>query len=166
MDDLRGSLLVASALAGYGVLRTTGQFATASLTLAVSGAVLLLCRLIVFLLLRLLVPLRTVTLGERLAGWALWALVLLLLVGGASYLGALIERRVLGLPHLPIGIRVGVGKVVRVLLVLVAIMVALSAAGLDLTTLTVIGGAVGVGLGFASCVPAMRWCAIATAWIH
>jgi small-conductance mechanosensitive channel len=69
-------------------------------------------------------------------------------VAGASYLGALIDRRVLTLTQLPIGLRVGIGKVASVLLMLFAIMLALGAVGLDLTTLTVIGGAVGVGLGF------------------
>jgi small-conductance mechanosensitive channel len=79
----------------------------------------------------------------------LWAIVLLLLlVAGASYLGALIDRRVLAMKQLPIGLRVGIGKVASVLLMLFAIMLALGAVGLDLTTLTVIGGAVGVGLGF------------------
>jgi hypothetical protein len=72
----------------------------------------------------------------------LWAIVLLLLlVAGASYLGALIDRRVLAMKQLPIGLRVGIGKVASVLLMLFAIMLALGAVGLDLTTLTVIGGA-------------------------
>lgn len=75
-------------------------------------------------------------------------LVLLSFVIGASYLGAVIERRLLALTHLPVGMRVGTAKVTRVVLVVMAVLVALNSVGLDLTALTVLGGAVGVGLGF------------------
>lgn len=75
-------------------------------------------------------------------------LVLLFFVIGASYLGAVIERRLLALTHLPVGMRVGTAKVTRVVLVVMAVLVALNSVGLDLTALTVLGGAVGVGLGF------------------
>jgi small-conductance mechanosensitive channel len=74
--------------------------------------------------------------------------VLLSFVAGAFYLGVLIERRVLALDNLPIGMRVGVAKVTRVMLVVVAAIMALDIVGLDLTALTVVGGAVGVGVGF------------------
>jgi small-conductance mechanosensitive channel len=183
---LPSGLVIATSLAGYWALRAAGEYAEALVALTVLAGVLLLSRLGVFVLLRLLAPLRRMSLNERILGWAAWVLllllllgrlgpvitaidsvaiplgnsrvslldairallVLLLLVGGASYLGALIERRVLTLAQLPIGLRVGIGKLVRVLLVLIAVMLALSSVGLDLTTLTVIGGAVGVGLGF------------------
>lgn len=42
----------------------------------------------------------------------------------------------------------GVAKVVRYVLVLMAFLVAVDSAGVDLTSLTVLGGAIGVGLGF------------------
>jgi len=183
---LPSALLIATSLAAYAALRAVGVYAEALLALAVLAGLLLVCRLGVFILLRLLAPQRLMSPNERLVGWAAWMLlllvllgrlgpvmtavdsvaipvgesrvslldairalvVLLMLVGGASYLGALIERRVLAMAQLPIGLRVGIGKMVRVLLVLIAIMLALSSVGLDLTTLTVIGGAVGVGLGF------------------
>ena len=75
-------------------------------------------------------------------------LVLLSFMIGASYLGVVIERRLLVLTQLPIGMRVGTAKVTRVVLVVMAVLVALNSVGLDLTALTVLGGAVGVGLGF------------------
>ena len=54
----------------------------------------------------------------------------------------------MALGGLPIGVRVGIGKVTRVLLVVLAVLLALTFVGVDLTALTVIGGAVGIGLGF------------------
>lgn len=74
--------------------------------------------------------------------------VVLLFVLGAAYVGGFIERRLLALAHVPIGIRVGTAKVTRVLLIVVAALVAFNAVGVNLTALTVLGGAVGVGLGF------------------
>ncbi|PPD16930.1 MAG: hypothetical protein CTY27_05000 [Methylotenera sp.] len=44
--------------------------------------------------------------------------------------------------------RVVLSKVLRIALLFIAIMIGLSAAGLDLTLLSVFGGALGVGLGF------------------
>ena len=76
------------------------------------------------------------------------ASVVLLFVIGASYIGGFLERRLLALADVPIGIRVGTGKVMRVALVVVAALIAFNALGVNLTTLTVMGGAIGVGLGF------------------
>lgn len=74
--------------------------------------------------------------------------VVLLFVMGASYVGGFIERRLLALAHVPIGVRVGTAKVTRVALVVLAALIAFNAVGVNLTALTVMGGAVGVGLGF------------------
>jgi len=46
------------------------------------------------------------------------------------------------------GILTGVIKLVRYGLITIAVLIALSVAGLDLTTLTVLGGALGIGVGF------------------
>jgi small-conductance mechanosensitive channel len=46
------------------------------------------------------------------------------------------------------GIRTGVIKLIRYGLIGIAVLVALSVAGFDLTTLTVVGGALGIGIGF------------------
>jgi len=45
-------------------------------------------------------------------------------------------------------LRVVLSKLLRVLLLFIAILIALSAVGLDITMLSVFGGALGVGLGF------------------
>lgn len=75
-------------------------------------------------------------------------LTILLFTVGAAYLGSLATRRIMASPQLSIGLRVGVAKTVRFFLVLLAVLVALNAVGVDLAALTVFGGALGVGLGF------------------
>ena len=44
--------------------------------------------------------------------------------------------------------RVGLAKVTRLVLIVLAVLIALNASGIDLTALAVFGGALGVGLGF------------------
>jgi small-conductance mechanosensitive channel len=66
----------------------------------------------------------------------------------ALALARLTERRLLSTQALDTGVRVGLAKFVRYGLVAVALIAALSGAGFDLTTLTVIGGTLGVGIGF------------------
>jgi small-conductance mechanosensitive channel len=66
----------------------------------------------------------------------------------ALALARLTERRLLSAKALDTGVRVGLAKFVRYGLVAVALIAALSGAGFDLTTLTVIGGTLGVGIGF------------------
>ena len=75
-------------------------------------------------------------------------LVLILFLGGAALLGVAIEKRLLAISTMSIGLRVGTAKVTRVVLIVLATLVAFDAVGVDLTALTVLGGAVGVGLGF------------------
>lgn len=59
-----------------------------------------------------------------------------------------VEGRLSDTQALDSGIRTGVIKVIRYGLIGLAVLVALSVAGFDLTTLTVIGGALGIGIGF------------------
>jgi small-conductance mechanosensitive channel len=66
----------------------------------------------------------------------------------ALWLGRLIEARLLRADGLQIHLRVMFAKLAQALLVFLAILVALPAVGMDLTVLSVFGGAVGVGLGF------------------
>lgn len=66
----------------------------------------------------------------------------------ALALARLTERRLLSTQALDTGVRVGLAKFVRYGLVTLALIAALSGAGFDLTTLTVIGGTLGVGIGF------------------
>ncbi len=64
------------------------------------------------------------------------------------WISATIERRVLDQAVTDLSMRKVVSNVVRSVLILVGLLFALSAVGVDLTALSVLGGAVGVGLGF------------------
>ena len=66
----------------------------------------------------------------------------------ALWLSSAIERRIRGSQHLSPGVRVAVAKISRFVLLIMALLISLDAVGIDLTALTVFGGAVGVGLGF------------------
>ena len=66
----------------------------------------------------------------------------------ARWLSNWIERRAKKSDVLSATMQVGVAKFSRVLLYTFAILIALNSVGIDLTTLTVFGGALGVGLGF------------------
>ncbi|HKA43348.1 MAG TPA: mechanosensitive ion channel domain-containing protein [Burkholderiales bacterium] len=65
----------------------------------------------------------------------------------ALWLGSAIESRVMGTATLDINLRVMFAKLVRAGLLLLAVLIALPAIGLDITALSVFGGALGVGLG-------------------
>jgi small-conductance mechanosensitive channel len=66
----------------------------------------------------------------------------------ALWLGAVIEERLLKLDSMHSSLRVVLARAVRSALVLIAVLVSLSLVGIDLTVLSVFGGALGVGLGF------------------
>ena len=59
-----------------------------------------------------------------------------------------IERRMLASRTLDASLKVALVKLVKVVLITFALLVALDTAGIDLTALSVFGGALGVGLGF------------------
>jgi small-conductance mechanosensitive channel len=66
-----------------------------------------------------------------------------------SYLvGSFAERRINKIDELTPSLRVLIGKIVRIGLFILAVMFGLSALQINLTALTVLSGAVGVGLGF------------------
>jgi small-conductance mechanosensitive channel len=65
----------------------------------------------------------------------------------ALWAGAAIEERLMGLQGLHTSSRVVLARIVRALLILVSVLVSLNLMGLDLTVLSVFGGALGVGLG-------------------
>ncbi|CAN5270798.1 mechanosensitive ion channel [soil metagenome] len=84
---------------------------------------------------------------------SVWSLLKLLVLVGlfvivARWLGKWIERRVSRAESLNITMRASIIKISHFLLVILASLLALSAAGIDLTALTVFAGAVGIGLGF------------------
>ena len=66
----------------------------------------------------------------------------------ALWLSGLIEQRLKNARTISVSLRVGIAKVVKVALLTVAFLLAMSEAGLNLATLTVFGGALGVGIGF------------------
>jgi len=74
------------------------------------------------------------------------SVVLTLLV--AMWIGRLIENRLMASQAMDINVRVIFAKAAKALLIVIGVMVALSAVGIDITLLSVFGGALGVGLGF------------------
>jgi small-conductance mechanosensitive channel len=60
---------------------------------------------------------------------------------------SLIEQRLMRMSHLDNNVRVVIAKLFRALLILIGLLIALSFVGIDLTVLSVFGGAVGVGIG-------------------
>ena len=67
----------------------------------------------------------------------------------ALWISAAIESRLLrSATGAELSLRMAVSNAVRALLVFVGLLVALSSVGIDLTALSVLGGAVGVGIGF------------------
>jgi small-conductance mechanosensitive channel len=66
----------------------------------------------------------------------------------ASLLARALERHVMRLDQLAVSTRVGVSKFTNFLLVGLGILLGINAAGVDVTTLNVLTGAIGLGLGF------------------
>jgi len=66
----------------------------------------------------------------------------------ALWISAVLERKVLRDAVADLSLRKVAGNAIRAVLMLVGILFALSAVGVDLTALSVLGGALGVGLGF------------------
>jgi small-conductance mechanosensitive channel len=76
------------------------------------------------------------------------ALSLALLLWLAAMAGRLLERRITTLPNLTPSLQVLLSKLFKILLTIVAIAIALTSVGIDLTAFAVFSGAVGVGVGF------------------
>jgi small-conductance mechanosensitive channel len=66
----------------------------------------------------------------------------------ALWISAAVEKRVLHEAVEDLSLRKVAGNAIRAVLLLIGILFALSAVGVDLTALSVLGGALGVGLGF------------------
>ena len=85
--------------------------------------------------------------------FSLWALlkglvVVTAFVVVASLIARAIERHVMGLDQLAVSTRVGISKSTYFLLVGLGVLLGINAAGVDVTTLNVLTGAIGLGLGF------------------
>ena len=73
------------------------------------------------------------------------SVVILLML--AMWAGAMLEERLMGVAGLHTSLRVVMARMSRAILIVVAVLVSLSLVGIDLTVLSVFGGALGVGLG-------------------
>ena len=63
-------------------------------------------------------------------------------------LGNYFDRRLQRNEELAPGLRILIGKIVRITLIIMAVLIALSGIGIDLTIFSVLSGAIGVGIGF------------------
>ena len=76
----------------------------------------------------------------------LFTLTLFVLV--AAWISRWVERRLMKLGNLAPSTRIGIAKFSNAFLIAISILMGLNAAGVDLTALTVLTGAIGLGLGF------------------
>lgn len=87
---------------------------------------------------------------SRITVWSvlklLFILTLFMLV--ATWVSRWVERRVKRLTGVAVSTRIGIAKFANAFLIALSILIGLNAAGVDLTALTVLTGAVGLGLGF------------------
>ena len=66
----------------------------------------------------------------------------------AMSLVAFVERRLMNVKSLDRNLRAMINKVIKLIIYILAVIIALDSIGLDLTFLSVFGGALGIGLGF------------------
>ncbi len=83
----------------------------------------------------------------------LWSVLKILFTVGAFILVAVwlarwFESRLMAMQGLALSMRIGIAKFSQTFLISLSILLGLNASGLDLTTLNVLTGAIGVGLGF------------------
>jgi len=94
---------------------------------------------------------RIFTLGEAQIT-PLNVIYLLLLTGVLFWLSnklkTILIERILGRTHLDLGARVAIGTIVRYVLLLVGFLIIIQTVGINLTTLNVLAGAIGIGVGF------------------
>jgi small-conductance mechanosensitive channel len=85
--------------------------------------------------------------------FTLWALlkglvVVTIFVMIASLISRTVESRVMRIEAIALSTRLGITKFTYFFLIALGVMIGINAAGVDLTALTVLTGAVGIGLGF------------------
>ncbi len=76
------------------------------------------------------------------------AIVIVVAIIVALALARLLESRLMRIPQMNLSLRMALSKAARTLFLILAVLVALPAVGIDLTVLSVFGGALGVGIGF------------------
>jgi small-conductance mechanosensitive channel len=75
------------------------------------------------------------------------AVVVVVTIAATLWLSGLVEQRLQGAGKLDTSVRAVVSKLLRAALLVVGVLIALQAVGIDLTLLAVFGGALGVGIG-------------------
>jgi small-conductance mechanosensitive channel len=87
---------------------------------------------------------------SRITVWSILKLLftLTLFVLVAAWISRWVERRLKKLGNLAPSTRIGIAKFANAFLIALSILMGLNAAGVDLTALTVLTGAIGLGLGF------------------
>ena len=75
-------------------------------------------------------------------------MVLLPLLWATTFMGSAGEKKIKQLPNLPPSLQVLLSKLIRTSLVVISFAIALSTIGLDLSSFAILGGAIGVGIGF------------------
>jgi small-conductance mechanosensitive channel len=88
--------------------------------------------------------------GRRITLWSvlkvLFTVSVFVLI--AAWIARWIERRLMAMQGLAMSMRIGVAKFTQAVLIGLSLLIGLNVAGLDLTTLNVLTGAIGIGLGF------------------
>lgn len=88
--------------------------------------------------------------SARISVWSVLKVVftVTLFVIAAMWVARWCERRLMAMSGVAISMRVGLSKFLQAGLIALSILLGLNAAGLDLSTLNVLTGAIGIGLGF------------------
>jgi small-conductance mechanosensitive channel len=76
------------------------------------------------------------------------AFVVVVAIVVALTLARLVERRLMAITQMNLSLRMALAKAARTMFLILGVLVALPAVGIDLTVLSVFGGALGVGIGF------------------
>ncbi len=77
---------------------------------------------------------------------AIFTIVFTILI--ALWISQMLENKLMAAQNVNMNLRVVLTKLLRIVFLFIAVLIALSAVGLDITMLSVFGGALGVGLGF------------------
>lgn len=91
------------------------------------------------------------TLGD--SAFTLWLLLYLilatlLLIFASSALNRIIAQRLLARSRIELGVRAAIGAIVKYVLLVVGFVIILQTAGINLSSITILLGALGVGIGF------------------